>query len=130
MSLKHTWGITVKTDSGSAATQTDTIEAGAEENFSDVAPDGDNLEVDLVVDVSQIKSFYIVSNKDVKLNTNALADIDADQTINLAAGKMLHWNENDTGANPLTDDITKLFFVNAGLVEATVKGSFLLDITV
>lgn len=129
MSLKHTYSLSVKNDSGSAVVAaTYLYTASSEENFNDTAPFGDTLEIDLPVDVSTIVSFYVVSNKAVTLKTNN--NITPDQTFVLVANEPLWWNTDQTGLNPLTTDITTLFFVNGGLADATVKGGFLLDLTV
>ena len=129
MSLKHTWSKAVKSDAGSAASQTDTYTAAAEENFDTDCAHAATREIDLAVDVSQIVSFFIYSDKDVTLKTNSTGA--PAQTIALQAKKMLDWRNDDIGANPLTVDITKLFFVNAGGTaadDAKIKGGFLLDV--
>ena len=51
------------------------------------------------------------------------------QTFSLAAKKGLGWDNTDTVHTcPLTTDITKLFFTNAGASDVTVVGGFLLNI--
>lgn len=127
MSLKHTWKKSVSTDlGGSLFSGSTTYEASAEENFSVTVDAGDTLEIDLAIDVSQIVSFAIYPTKDITLKTNDLSS--PTQTIAIDEKIALGWNTDDNGANPLTADITKLFLVNAGLVDADVKASFLLDL--
>jgi hypothetical protein len=129
MSLKHTWSKAVKSDAGSAASQTDTYTAVAEVNGDTDAAHATTREVDVNVDVSQIVSFFIYSDKDVTLKSNSTGA--PAQTIALDAKKMLDWRSDDVAANPLTVDITKLFFVNAGSTaadDAKIKFGFLLDV--
>jgi hypothetical protein len=129
--IKQTTAITVKSDSGgTVVSQSKAYTAPTEENFNVTVPAGGHKEVDLAIDVSQIVQFYVASDKDVKLNTNALADVDADQTLNLVAKEALLWNGDLAGVNPLTTDITKLYLINDGDTDAVVKGGFLLDVAV
>ena len=129
MSLKHTWGINVKTDAGSAASQTTSYEAGAEVNVNDSAEASGELSVDdIAVTVAEIVSFFIISDKDVTLTVND--DGSPDQTITLDAGKMIGWNTDSLDPNPLTSTtITNLTFTNAGDSAAKIKASFLIDAT-
>ena len=126
--IKHTWTTTVKNDAGAnVLSDVTVITAVAEENFKDIATAGGTLEVDLVIDVSQIASFFIESTQAVTFDTNSTPG--GAQTFSLAAGVALNWRNTDqVNANPLTTDITKLFFTNAGAVDATVVGGFLLDL--
>jgi hypothetical protein len=124
--LKHTVSISIKGDSGGRlAADSKDYEAAAESNFDDTVDASGDLEIDLAVDVSQLVSFYIYSDKDITLKTNDLSA--PSQTKAITAKKLFWWN-TDQGVNPLTVDITKLFFVNAGLVDAKIKGGFLLDV--
>ena len=127
--LKHTWKKSVSTDlGGSLFSGSVDYEAGEELNFSVEVQASDTLEIDLAVDVSQIKSFAIYSDKEVTLKTNDLSA--PAQTLTLKAKVALGWNTDDPAANPLTVDITKFFLTNAGLADAKVKGSFLVDVDV
>lgn len=126
--IKHTYTLSVKNNSGSSVVASTTAyEADAESNFQQLAPAGENVEIALPVDVSAIESFYIYSDQDVKLNTNDVDDVDADQTFNLKAKVPLYWNSDRPETNPLTADITSLFFINDGETDANVKGGFLLN---
>jgi hypothetical protein len=127
--IKHTWTTTVKNDTGANVIgDVDILTAAAEENFSITVAGGNTTgEVDIDVDVSQIVSFFIESSVAVTLHTNTTPA--GAQDFDLAAKKALGWNANDTvNVNPLTTDITKLYFVNAGTSSATIVGGFLLDV--
>jgi hypothetical protein len=124
--LKHTVSISIKGDSGGRlAADSKDYSAAAEQNFDDTVDALGDLEIDLSIDVSQLVSFYVYSDKDITLKTNDLSA--PTQTKAITAKKLFWWN-TDQGSNPLTSDITKLFFVNAGADDAKIKGGFLLDV--
>jgi hypothetical protein len=127
MGLKHTFNLQIKTDAGTVVSDGVTLDAAAEENAQIVAVAGEVQELDLAVDVSQIESFYIESDQDVTLKTNSTGS--PAQTFALTGKKALWWHVGATGSNPLTTDITKLYFDNsAGDKDATVKVGFLLNV--
>jgi hypothetical protein len=125
--LKHTVAISIKGDSGGRlAADSKDYSAAAEINVDQTADSSDTLEIDAVIDVSQLVSFYVYSDKDVTLKTNDTSS--PTQTIPITAKKLFWWN-TDQGVNPLTGDITKLFFVNASVTDdAKIKAGFLLDV--
>lgn len=127
---KHTYSLSVRNDSGgTVVASTTTYEDDSESNFAETATAGDTLEIDLPVDVSKIVSFYVYSDKALTLNTNS--NLSPDQTFALEAKKPLWWNTDANGANPLTIDVTKLYFDNTlGALDASVKGGFLLNLSV
>lgn len=126
--IKHTYTLSVKNDAGrSVVASTTEYTAAAEENFDSTAEADSTLEIDMIVDVSQIVSFYIYSDQDVTLHTNATPT--GTQNIDIDAKKPLWWNTDANGTNPLTADITKLYFVNSStVVDAKIRGGFLLDL--
>jgi hypothetical protein len=71
-------------------------------------------------------SFFLYSDKDITLKTNDLSA--PSQTKAITAKQLFWWNADQAGVNPLTVDITKLFLVNTGLADASVKAGFLLDV--
>ena len=125
--IKHTWTLSVKNDAGAnVVADTEIVTADAEQNFSAVATAGLTKEIDLDITVANIVSFFIESTVAVTLKTNSTGS--PAQTIALAAKKAFHWNNLDAiNVNPLTTNITKLFFVNAGAADATIVGGFLLN---
>lgn len=129
MSLKQTWSLSVRGDAGGTVLATSEAKTGdAEENFSDtVAISGGTKQVFIGVDVSKIVSFYIYSDQDVQLKTNAFGG-GAAQTFSLLAKQPLWWKDDETASNPLTIDVTSLCFTNSGATLANIKGGFLLNV--
>jgi uncharacterized membrane protein AbrB (regulator of aidB expression) len=127
MSLKHTITTSVRSDAGAGISDQAIITGDAEVNVGDVALAGTVREIDVAVDVSLIASFYIESDQPVTVNTNIQAT--PAQTFDLVAKVGLLWNTARHDTNPLTVDITKLFFDNtSGLVDANVKCGFLVNV--
>lgn len=126
MALTHTYVTAIKSASGgTVVSESETFSADADHNISDIAEAGDVLEIDVPVDVSQIISFFIVSTEDVTLLTNSQQS--PAQQFDLTAKKAIWWNTDRVEDNPLTVDITKLFFDNQGEDDATVKAGFLVE---
>lgn len=124
--LTHTYTQSIKSASGGTVVSESAVyTADAEHDLSDIVPAGKALEIDLPVDVSQIVSFFITSDQDVTLKTNS--DQAPTQQFALKAKKAIWWNTDRVEANPLTTDITKLFFDNNGTTAANVKAGFLVD---
>lgn len=76
----------------------------------ELAADQTHYLVDFVLNVSEIKSFYMVSSQDLTIKTNdsgAPAD-----TIVLKANKPLIWQHDSLHANPFSEDITALYLTN------------------
>jgi hypothetical protein len=128
MALTMTFTTSIKSaDGGTVVSEAAAFSADAVESVNNQVAAGQVLEEDLTVDVSQIKSFYISSDQDVTLKTNSTGA--PAQTFALKAKKAMWWNTDRLEANPLTTDITKLFFDNtAGTIAANVKAGFLLDL--
>jgi hypothetical protein len=128
--ITHVLTSTKKNDSGfTIFSDSYSVTATAEVNFKEVVPAGSFIEIDVDIDVSQIVSFGIEGTAALQMETNARGTGHT-QTYALAAKKGLGWDNTDqVNANPLLSvDITKIFFTNAGLADATVVGGFLLDI--
>lgn len=129
MSLKHTWAQSIKNDAGAsvAVDSPQVILGEAEVNFYVEAAATDTVEVDVTIDVSEIKSGFLFSDKAVTVKTNAV-DAAGGQTIELAAGKAFAWNTGSTGSCPFTPDITKFYIHNAATegAAAKVRGGFLI----
>ncbi len=142
---KHTWSLGVKSDAGKGPSITVLIYGSAEQNIGNT--DGvtpglaigvqDVEEVDLAITVANIHSFFIKSDTDIRLRINS--ETVPAQEFNFNASVGLAWNNASmpqSVANPLTTNITKLFFYNkgtvdgvtptAGLKAATLNAGFLL----
>lgn len=79
----------------------------------------------IVLDVTQIKSFYMVSDKAVTLTFTTTG---SPIVVELAANTPYVWIDGMNTTNPLTDDITAASIDNSGNnATATVKLRFLID---
>ena len=132
---KHTWSTAVKTDNGNGPIDSIDLYGSAEQNIGgNVAGQkglqvgiGDVEEVDLAITVANIVSFFIKPTQNMRVRTNS--ETAPAQVFELTANKAFGWNNADIpqpSANPLTTNITKLFFYNEGAAIATVTGGFLL----
>ncbi|MFG0247840.1 MAG: hypothetical protein ACF8OB_03050 [Phycisphaeraceae bacterium JB051] len=105
------------------------INAEGEQTVEVAVPDSStDKQIDIVIDVSELKSLYIVSDQDVTIETN---DGSApDDTIALKAGIPLMW-ESVSGyfSNPFSTDITGLYITNSSGSDATVTIRVLEDVT-
>jgi hypothetical protein len=123
----HTIGTTYKTAALTVASTTRTYTSDDEVNTSvAVAASTTNHEVDVVVDVSQIKSMVLYCDQAVTLKTNSTGS-PAD-TIALAAKKEVIWAYDHLEACPLTTDVTKFFITNSNSAVANFVFSALLDL--
>ena len=93
-----------------------------------VAAATSNYLVAMVLDVSQLKSIFLLSDKDVILETNS-GGSPAD-TITLTANVPVSWYVGCGYACPLGTDVTAIYLTNAGADAATVNLRFLVDSTV
>ncbi len=132
---KHTWKSSVVTDNGAGPTDSFDLYGAAEQNIGGAAVGQKGLqvgiqdveEVDLTITVANIRSFFIKSTQPMRLRINS--EITPAQEFTLEANKSLAWNDANypqPAANPLTTNITKLFFYNEGTAVAVVTGGFLL----
>jgi hypothetical protein len=127
--LKHTWGTVVKNDSGSTQLNDSyTVVGTNEENFSFDVAAGATAEVDVgSIPFAKMVSFYIVATQNGTVYTNA-ADGTGGQVIPLTANKGYAWNNTLVASNPITANITKIYFTNSStLSKATFKCGILLN---
>jgi hypothetical protein len=87
-----------------------------------------DLQATVAIDVSAMKSLFLLSDQDVTIETNSGSA--ADDTITLKAGIPLIW-ENVSGyyTNPLGTDVTDLYITNDSGSSATVTLRVLQDVT-
>jgi hypothetical protein len=101
--ITHGWS-----NGGGAITQAVAKTAGQEINIDEnIAASQTDKAVALAIDVSQLKSLFILSDAAITLETNDGSA--ADDAITLAAGVPVVWQEGDAAACPLTTDVTGLF---------------------
>lgn len=133
---KHTWSTSVKTDAGSGPTSSIALYGSAEQNIGANVLGAAGLqvgiadveEVDLAITVANLVSWYILSTEDCRVRINS--ELVPVQEFTLTGGKALAWNNASIpqpSANPLTVNITKLFFFNKGGKIASVTAGFLLN---
>lgn len=127
MALKHTYSLSVRSDTGGGVSSTWQYSAGSETNINDTVTAGATVEYDVPVDVSTIVSMFMYSTKDVSVKTNS--NVSPTQTLSLLAKKATSWNTDSAATNPLTNDVTKFYVHNAGADDAAINFSFLLDST-
>jgi hypothetical protein len=90
-----------------------------------------NLEVALVIDVSQLKAIYLHSDKAMTLNFNEASSGSPSKTLPLAANQAFTWDHLSGHANPFgATDVTKVFVTKAGSGAARLRGYVLTDPTV
>ncbi|HAP39454.1 MAG TPA: hypothetical protein DCQ94_06820 [Nitrospira sp.] len=71
------------------------------------------------IDVSQLKSLFLTSTRDVTVKTNSTGS--PDNTIELKAGKPAIWWENCGWDCQLTVDVTDFYVANASGQSATIQ---------
>lgn len=86
-----------------------------------------DMQVDVAIDVSQLKSLYIKSSTALTIETNSGSA--ADDTLTLVANEPLVWWDGCGWSCPLTVDVTGMFLTKAGAGDANVQMRFLVDAT-
>lgn len=90
-----------------------------------------DMEVIVPIDVSELKSLFMSSDKALTVETNNPGGGSGvpDDTISLPANQPCVWAEGDPWDRPLTADVTKLWLTNAGEEDATFDLRALVDAT-
>jgi hypothetical protein len=101
--------------------------ASADRNFSETIAVGTDTLVSNPIDVSAVKSYYIVSDRVVTIETNSGSA--ADDTIVLKAGVPYVWNTDSYDAFLLGTDVTGFYITNASGGSAVVEQRCVLDAT-
>ena len=86
-----------------------------------------DLLVNLAVDLSQLKSLFMLSDQDMTVETNSGAA--PDDTISLKAGVPYIWNADAPQSNPFTVDVTKLYLTTGVVGASTLNIEVLQDAT-
>lgn len=101
---------------------------GSSVNLNETIPaDSTDLDVVVALDVSAIKSLYLLSDKDLVIETND--GTTPDDTINLKAGIPYIWNTDSYDTCLLTTDVTKFCVTEENSEAAVLKMECLLDPT-
>ncbi len=134
MAINHTWRTTV-TVPGLATLPTDAavvISGDTAIDFEKSVVAGTVAEIDVgEIDLTKLVSFVMHSTLvDLPVSTNA-ADASGGQEIDLKAGKAYGWYTSIGFANPVTDNITKLFLDNTlGAKDTVFRCGFLSNLSV
>jgi hypothetical protein len=95
-----------------------------EETVADSATDA---EIVFALDVSAVKAFMIVSDRDVLVQTNDGSS--PDDSLSLLAGEPYVWHDTAYDSFLLTQDITSIFVTNASGGIATLIIEAVFDVT-
>lgn len=132
MSLTHTWSISVKDTSGaSLIADSITVTGDSDVRVNVSVPASSVKEIDVAVPVSALDSFYMECDKNVTVKLNSATTPASPSPLTLTAKRAYAWKNTDTGTNPLTVAITKIFVDNtANAAVATFTAGFLLTLGV
>ena len=92
-----------------------------------VADSQTDFQINVAIDVTAVKSFYIVSDQDVTIETNSGSA--ADNTLALKAGEPYIFHVSSLDTFLLDTDVTAFFVTNASGSTANIKVRGLQDAT-
>ncbi len=128
MADTHVWTSSLKPSGPSFPSDAPvTITGNLSVEFDATVTAGTTLQLDCgSIDRTAVVSYGMHSSEvSVTVNSNA-ADATGGQTFALGAAKADGWNNTMSFANPITDNITALFIINAGAKDTKFRASFLL----
>lgn len=126
MAFNHTIVQSVQA-SGSPIVTTNTYTASSSIRLEESAADDGTTAISVAIDVSAVKSFFVVSSQDVILETNSASA--ADDTINLVAGVPYVWNIDSYDTFKLGTDVTSIHITNSSGSAATIQLEAIVDAT-
>lgn len=114
---------------GRALSAENSYSATLEKNLDDevIPAESTDLLINFTLDVDACKSFYILSDQDLTIETNDGAS--PDNTLELKANKPYIWNTDSYDTFQLTVDVTKLYATKAAGSDATLNIRALVDPT-
>ncbi len=95
--------------------------------FNELIAVGTDTQVNLAIDVSAVKLFWIKSDRAVQIETNSGSA--PTNTLTLVAGQPYFWHTNAYDTFKLTGDVTAFFVTNASGGSATIECYFNYDAT-
>jgi hypothetical protein len=107
------------TDNGVSLIDGETVITGAADQ---------DLQIAFVLDVSECSSFYLVSDQNIQLETNAV-DATGGNTLNLIANEPYIWHTSSYDTFKLTADVTTTYWTNQSGSTATIYCVALYDVT-
>jgi len=93
-----------------------------------VADSETDFQINFDLDVSAVKSFYLVSDQTITLETNAV-DAAGGNTLALIANEPYIWHDTSLDSFKLTADVTTTYWTNASGAAATIYCVALFDAT-
>src|SRR5215208_7427141 len=132
MAYTHTWGLTFRSGGQSVSSTTEAVSASGEANISETIPmNADNFVINLGIDISVLKSIFMLASTNMTLATNDDLDGSPDHTVTLVAGQQLKWTINSSNASPFAGDVTDVSDVRVtnGAVAGTLQIWTLQDAT-
>ncbi len=119
MSFSHTAALNLASASGTLE-RTKAYSGSGEINISEsVVTASTDLAITCAIDVSAVKSFYVVSDQAVTLETNSGGS--PTNTIVLKAGVPYQWNTDSYNTFLLTGDVTVIYVTNASGSTAAIE---------
>lgn len=115
---------------GETIQQTSEVTADQETNVEvTVAGSTTDDQVDVAIDISDLKSIYMETDQDLTVETNSGST--PDDTFTLKANMPMTWNTDSSLPNPFASatDVTALYLTNAGSTAATFRMKVLQDVT-
>ena len=128
MSITHTITRTW-TDGSETIEKSEAVSSGAAVNLDEaVADSSTDLELTFLLDQSAMKSFYMVSDQALLIETNSGSS--ATDSFTLTANQPIVWTTGGGTTNPITADITaNIFATNSSGSTANLKIRVLQDPT-
>jgi hypothetical protein len=115
MSYTHSWDLTFSRGDASISSTSEDVTGSLEANIDEtIGLNASDLLINIAIDVSALKSLFILCSKAATINTNDLAGGSPDDTIVLTAGVPFRWTSTSPFANPLTVDVTKIYVTSSG----------------
>lgn len=114
---------------GEEISASNTFNGGYEVAIDESIPVGTDTLVNLVLDVSQVKSIIILSDRDITIETNA-TNAAGGNTLALKAGIPYRWYQNQYNTMVFTTDVARAYITNASGGSARLQLSAMVDPTV
>lgn len=119
MSFIHTIKQSVASATGTVETSNSYSGSSIVEVVESIAIAAADFAINIAIDVSAVKSIFILSDQDLTLETND--GTTPDDTITLKANVPYIWNADSYDVFLLTTDVTQLLLTNASGVIASLR---------
>lgn len=115
MSYSHSWDLTFSRGEAAISSTSEDVTGSAEANIDEtIGLNATDFLINLAIDVSALKSIFMLCSKAATIETNSSSA--PDDTITLAAGVPFRWTSNSPFASPFasTVDVTKIYVTSSG----------------